>query len=158
MPRTFVALLLLVWVSVLGGCAFTPPGRLAVVTPPDEPPTTQLEDLRVPEGTRVVVYRRDGEVLSGRLRRLDATGVQLAPEGDAKTPRVVPDEEIQRVGVIVGRSRPARAWMGFAVAAVLSLPLSMSMVGDAVLLAGGLGAWAGSSTGDSRVELRLDRP
>ncbi len=60
--------------------------------------------------------------------------------------------------VVVGRSRPTRAWIGFATAAVLALPLSISMVGDLTLIAGGLGAWVGSSTGDSRVELRLERP
>lgn len=152
MPRPVAALLAL----VLTACSATPPARLAVVTPATSVPS-ELAHLDLAPGTSLVVYRRSGDVVAGRLRHVSHDAVALAPVGDGAA-LVVPDADIERVGVLIGRSRPARAWIGFAIGAVLSLPLSLSMVGDAVLIVGGLGAWVGGATGDSRVEIRLARP
>lgn len=152
--RLAAAVCLVLWLSA---CTATPPGALTVVTPSTTLPS-DVEALTLAKGTSVVVYLRNGDVAGGRLREIGPDRVVLEPLPTEQAPRIVQEADIDRLGVVVGRSRPARAWIGFAIGAVLSLPLSISMFGDAILVLGGLGMWAGSTTGDSRVELRLVRP
>ena len=99
-----------------------------------------------------------GELIRGRLVRVEVDAVVLdaSRHGGDATRRVF-DADIASIGRVVGRSKPGRGGIGALVGAVLSLPLSMSMPGDAIVVGGLVGNLAGRATGDSRIEIVLLR-
>jgi hypothetical protein len=143
-------------VALGSGCAATPPARLRTF-PTETGTVVNLADVRLAPGSECVVGLRSGETIRGRLVAIEVGAIVLdaAPYGDAVRP--VADADITSIGRVVGRSKPRRGGIGALAGAVLSLPLSMSMPGDAILVGGLIGNLLGRATGDSRVEIVLAR-
>ena len=120
---------------------------------------TRLVDLRLELGTECVVTLTDGSVLRGRLESLsaDTLGINTEDRDKATGTRVLPEGDLMSVGRVVGKSKPARAWLGAGVGLLVSLPLSISMVGDRMIPAALIGTWVGRNTGDERIELLFER-
>jgi hypothetical protein len=143
--------------ALASGCAATPTPRLKTF-PAEAGPVVGLSDVRLSPGADCVVGLTSGGLVRGRLVRIDVDAVVIDTgrlDGDA-TQRVS-DADIASIGRVVGRSKPARAWIGAVAGALLSLPLSISMPGDAILVGGLIGGALGRASGDARIEIVLLR-
>jgi hypothetical protein len=69
----------------------------------------------------------------------------------------VAEEEIVCLARRVGKSTTARAWVGALIAATVSLPFGISMVGDMMMPAAIAGALITGNTGQPRARVLLDR-
>jgi hypothetical protein len=100
-----------------------------------------------------------GPSVHGRLVSLSSPELEIAESVDGAPERlnVLADADITRVARVAGKSKPARACIGAAAGALLSLPLSISMVGDMMMPAAILGSLLGRGAGDSRLEVVLQR-
>ena len=146
-----------VTLALASGCAATPTARLRMV-PAEGGPVVRLAEARLSPGSDCVVGLTSGGLVRGRLVRLDVDAVVIDARrhgGDAN--RRVIDAEIASIGRVVGRSKPGRAWIGAVAGALLSLPLSISMPGDGIVVGGLIGGAAGRATGDARIEIVLHR-
>ena len=139
------------------GCAATPTARLHIV-PAAAGPVVSLSEVRLAPGTDCVVKLTSGELVRGRLLGIEADAVVLdsTRHGGDAAHRVL-DAHIASIGRVVGRSKPRRGGIGALAGALLSLPLSMSMPGDGILVGGLIGNLVGRGTGDSRIETVLLR-
>jgi hypothetical protein len=132
-------------------------------TPPIVRPTglasTRLVDLQLPRGTETMVGLVGREALRGSLERITADRLELRSKDSAGRSIVhsVDHAEITFVARVVGMSNRARGWLGAAIAAVASVPLGISMVGDMVVPAAIIGSLIGRGTGDSRAEVVYER-
>ncbi len=111
-------------------------------------------------GAECVITLKSGAVIRGLAVGIDADSIDVVMKktpGNPETTVTVLESEIASVGQVVGVSKAKRGWVGAGLGALASLPLSMSMVGDAMLIGGLLGAWIGRNTGDSRIEIVMQR-
>jgi hypothetical protein len=116
---------------------------------------SRFADLTLPTGTACVVTLVSGSTVHGKVVSVTPTEVVLDDAfGNRK---VFGEADIARVALVRGRSKTARSGIGAAVGAVASLPMSVSMVGDAMLIGALVGAMLGKRTGDSRLEVVLQR-
>lgn len=139
------------------GCAASPTPRLRTF-PAEAGPVVSLADVRLAPGADYIVELTSCELVRGRLVAVEVDAVVLdATRHGGDAARRVLDADIASIGRVVGRSKPRRGGFGALVGAVLSLPLSMSMPGDAILIGGLLGNLVGRAAGDSRVETVLWR-
>jgi hypothetical protein len=141
-------------IQTISGCASTPPDRLRVVTSP-QGVVTRLADLTVSNGTACMVSLVAGGHVNGKV--VSMTPTELVLDVGGGTRKVVAEADIARVARLRGGSKSKRAKIGAAAGAVASLPLSMSMVGDAMLVGALVGAMLGRNTGDARLEVVLQR-
>lgn len=81
--------------------------------------------------------------------------VRLDENGHIDTPINLAD--VAFVARLVGESKIKRGWIGAAIGVVVSLPLSVSVVGDMMIPAALAGAAIGRSTGDARAEIVYER-
>jgi hypothetical protein len=131
--------------------------RLPVTVAPSRAEAT-LAALRLKRHARCVAYLTSGEVVSGRLHSTTVNGLTLlvdTPSGETR--RTIVEQDLHRLGVVVGASKPKRGLIGALTLAALSLPLSVSVPGDMLLPAALVGTLIGRATGDSRIEIVLDR-
>jgi len=140
-----------------GGCAATPTARLRTFPVPAGP-VVSLAEVRLAPNADCVVGLNSGDVVRGKLVavEVDAVVLDTARHGGDATRRVN-DADIASIGRVLGRSKPRRGGIGALAGALLSLPLSLSMPGDAVVVGGLLGNFVGRATGDSRIEILLQR-
>lgn len=120
---------------------------------------TRLADLRLEPGTECVVTLTDGSVLRGRLESVSADALGLNTDGPGPTTvsRVLPEANLVAVGRVVGMSKPSRAWLGAGIGVLVSLPFSVSRVGDASVIGALLGTWVGRNIGDAHIEVLFER-
>ena len=120
---------------------------------------TRLADLQLASGTETVVTLTDGSVVRGRLQSAsaDASSIVIKGADNTAAARTVIETDIVSVGRVVGRSKPAREWTGIGIGVLVSLPLSLSRIGDASLIGASLGALVGRHAGDARIEIVLKR-
>ena len=142
-PRSCAAVLAVVMaLQSASACASTPVHRLPVVTSP-QGAASRLGDLTLPPGTTCLVTLVSGKTVQGITVALTADQLVIdSVEGVSSRRRAIADADIARIARPTGRSKPFRGAMGAAIGAVVSLPLSMSMVGDAMLIGA---SWATSS-------------
>lgn len=138
-------------------CASTPVQRLPVVTAP-QGAAKRLGDVTLPPGTACLVTLVSGKAVHGLVVSLTADQLVIDRiEGVSPHRTAIPEADIARIARVTGRSKPFRGRLGAAIGAVASLPLSMSLVGDAILLGAVVGNVIGRRTGDSRLEVVLRR-
>src|SRR5215204_1261175 len=107
-------------VAAASGCAAPPTPRLKMF-PVEAGPVVGLADVRrLSPGTDCVVGLTSGSLVRGRLVRIDVGAVVLdTGQGGGAFQRVI-DADIASIGRIVGRSKPARSWIGAVTGALLS--------------------------------------
>jgi hypothetical protein len=140
------------------GCASMP--RTPALVRPAGLALQQVADLRLPRGTETMVGLLSGDVLRGSLERITADRLDLRSIASAGGTIVhsVNHADIAFVARVVGTSKRTRAWLGAVIAAVASVPLGISMIGDMVVPAAIIGSLIGRGTGDSRAEVLFERP
>ena len=141
------------------GCATaTAPSKLRRIDAP-RGVVTRLADLRLEPGTECVATLADGSVVRGRLESISAAAIGLNTGGRSPTtgPRVLPETALVTVGRVVGMSKPSRAWLGAGIGVLVSLPLSISRVGDASVIGALLGTLVGRNIGDAHIEVLFER-
>lgn len=143
--------------ALTSGCAQATPTHRLQMVPTEAAAATSLSDVRLRPGADCVVALTSGDLVRGALVQIDAGAIVLDVPGPPRGQRRLADADIASVGRVVGRSKPRRAWTGALIGAVLSLPLSISEPGDAVLVGAFLGGLLGGRTGDSRIEILLRR-
>ena len=148
----------LVAIETGAGCAATAPDRLRVVTAP-RGVVTRLADLDLEPGTVCRVTLVSGSNVHGRLVSLTPSELVLGQAVQGRPDRLttLPDAEIVRVARVVGFSKPARSCLGAVVGSLLSLPFAISQFADMVVPGAILGSLLGRGTGDSRLEVLLQR-
>jgi hypothetical protein len=135
--------------SPAAGCA-SHTARLRL-DPPSGPLAGTLAELQLAAGTDVVVDLRTGERLRGRIASNAAGLLELSGVHPHRTAAVrLPEADVVLVAEVKGRSKAARGRLGAVVAALISLPFGISMIGDMGVPAALLGAVIGRATGDAR--------
>lgn len=144
-------------VALAIGCAHTPTERLRVA-PSRSGPVSTLADLTIQPGTECVLRLKSGQSVRGVLLELNRDSIALEVEANgSRSTMMFSEADLVSIGQVVGMSKPQRGWIGAGLGALASLPLSISMIGDAMLIGGALGALIGRSTGDSYIEIVLQR-
>lgn len=145
---------------VAAGCA-TAPDAIPLQRDP-RAVVHDLADLRLEPGTRCLVGLMGGGTIRGAFLRISDDRLDLRLDDKEGTPtRRVDHSDVVFVVRLIGRSKSTRGWIGAAVGALVSLPLSISMPGDMIIPAALAGSAIGMATGDSRAEVvfeRRDRP
>lgn len=120
---------------------------------------TRLADVSLAAGADTVVTLTDGSVVRGRLQSssTDTLSIVVRDADKHTTTRTLIETDIVSVGRVVGMSKPAREWTGAGIGVLVSLPLSLSRIGDASLIGASLGALVGRHAGDARIEIVLKR-
>jgi len=139
------------------GCASVP--KTPALVRPTGPAFTRLADLQLPRGTDTMVGLLSGQVLRGSLERISADRLELRSR-DSTGGNIVYDvdhSDIAFVARVVGMSKRARGWLGAAIAAVASVPLGISMIGDMVVPAAIIGGLIGRGTENQRAEVVYER-
>ena len=146
-------------IGALGCATATPIAKLRRVDS-SSGVVSRLADLRVSAGTLCAVTLADGSTLRGRVVSVSAGALELNPDPPEPpaSSRVLSEADIISVGRLVGMTKPARAWVGAAIGAAVSLPLSMSKVGDLALIGALLGTLVGRHIGDQHVEVLFVSP
>ncbi len=131
-----------------------------IVRPTERAAVTHLADLHLPQGTDSVVQTVRGESVRGKL--IDVTGDRIELDvWDSNAletrRRSIYHSDVQLVARVVKLSKGARGRLGAAIAALVTLPLGISMVGDMMIPAAIVGALIGRATGDSRAEVVFER-
>jgi hypothetical protein len=152
-PAAFVVAMCAMLLS--GGCAHA--NRPFVLERPAGAPVSRLSDLPSMAGADVVVLLRSGESAEGMLEATDGNVLVLRVTEDGHATRGVAEEEIVCLARRVGKSTTARAWVGALIAATVSLPFGISMVGDMMMPAAIAGALITGNTGQPRARVLLDR-
>jgi hypothetical protein len=127
--------------------------------PADRPVSGQLADVRLEEGTECIVRLMTGDTVRGRLERIgsDRIDLRLPDVFRGHVLHSIRHADVALLARVVKMSNARRAWIGAAIAAALSVPFGISMVGDMVIPAALLGSLIGRSTGDSRAEVVFER-
>jgi hypothetical protein len=151
-----VATLLLTLSAVSAGCA-TPTGPVPLRYPANSP--AALADVRLAPGSRCIVHLSSGEVVRGRFAAVKGDRVELDVElGDGVTGRrVIHQAELDLLARMVTMSKGKRALIGAGIAALLSIPLGISEVGDMSIPAAIAGGVIGRNTGTERAEVVYER-
>jgi hypothetical protein len=144
--------------SFVACATVTPASKLRRVDAP-KGIVTRFADLRLEPGTLCVVTLAGGSVLQGRLDSVSADALVLAPDGRPGTTgtRTMSETDVVSVGRVAGMSKPARAWLGAGIGVLVSLPLSISSVGDASVIGALVGSWVGRNIGDAHVVILFER-
>jgi len=140
------------------GCASVP--KTPALVRPTGPAFTRLADLHLPRGTETMVGLLSGRVVRGSLERMTTDRLELRSR-DPTGGSIVYDvshADIAFVARVVGMSKRARGYLGAAIAAVASLPLGISMIGDMVVPAAIIGSLIGRGTDNQRAEVVYERP
>jgi hypothetical protein len=155
--RTSLGLLILVAVGE-SGCAAARP--LPIVRPAHSAAVTDLADLQLQPGTQCLVGLAGGEKLRGKCESNSRDRLELRwwDEAYAERRRSIPHPDITLVARVVKMSKGTRQCIGAAIAALISVPFGISMIGDMVIPAAIVGALIGGATGDSRAEVLFERP
>ena len=138
-----------------GGCATV----VVPCVPPCRPPmASSLTELRLAQGTQVVVELVGGETVRGVVKDMRPAELEvLARNSGAQARRTITEPEIRTIGRVVGMTKRKRRWLGAAVGALASLPFSISMFGDMVVPGAIAGALFGSGSGNLREEIIFER-
>ncbi|MDQ3071438.1 MAG: hypothetical protein M3R55_17120 [Acidobacteriota bacterium] len=108
-------------------------------------------------GAYVVVLLRSGEAPRGTVETIDGQVLTLRVNQDGFITRRVAEGDIVCLARRVGKSTTARGWLGALIAAGVSLPFGISMVGDMMIPAAIVGALIAGNTGQPRARVLLDR-
>lgn len=148
------------WLMALGSAGCAESITAIRIQPPTVAATACLSDLRLPPGTDSVVRLGTGETVRGTIERNAESMLQLYPVG-ATAPdslRRIPHDEVVLVArVVKNDSKRRRGWIGAAIAAAVSVPFGISMVGDMVIPAAIVGALIGRSTARTTAQIVFDR-
>ena len=118
----------------------------------------ELTDLPLEPGARCLVGLMGGQTIRGVFLRMSDDRMDLRLDDEEGTPtRRVDHNDVVFVARLVGKSKVTRGWLGAAVGALVSLPLSISMPGDMMIPAALVGSAIGMATGDSRAEVIFER-
>jgi len=149
------------------GCA--PATSTVRVQPGREPVASRLADVVLPPGTEVVVQLTNGVSVGGTVGgfdsgRLDlliaASGTHsgLAQPGTAQPAvRAIAADEIQTLARVVRPSQAKRRRLGAVIGAALTVPLSMSMIGDMIIPGAIAGGLIGHQSGKPRAVIVYER-
>jgi hypothetical protein len=115
-----------------------------------------LIEVKLPQGTECLVRLISGQVVRGRFAGVTADQFELNV-GDVDRPwhRRIAHADIVLVAKVVPRGRRVR--VGAAIGALVSLPLSISMLGDGVLLGAIAGGLIGYHPGTPRADIVFAR-
>ena len=151
------AFLLLLIAFGESGCAAARP--LPLVRPANSAAVTDLADLQLQPGTHCLVGLAGGETLRGTCESNSVGRLELRwwDETCTERQRGIPHGDITLVARVVKMSKGTRGWLGAGIAALVSLPFGISMVGDMMVPAAIVGALIGRATGDSRAEVLFER-
>jgi hypothetical protein len=117
-----------------------------------------LAHLQLEPGARCLIGLTGGGAIRGVFQRMRDDRIELRLDDREGTPtRRVDHGDVLFVARLVGKSKSKRGWIGAAVGALASLPLSISMPGDMMIPAALAGAGIGRATGDSRAEVIFER-
>ena len=118
----------------------------------------ELADLPLAPGARCLVGLMGGRTIRGVFLRMSDDRLELRLDDEEGTPTLrVDHNDVVFVARLVGKSKATRGWLGGAIGALVSLPLSISMPGDMMIPAALAGSAMGMATGDSRAEVIFER-
>ena len=147
----------LLLVTLLATACATAPDAIPVQRGPSAI-VHDLSSLPLEPGARCLVKTMGGQTIRGVLLRVTADRLELRLDDKEGTPtRRLNHGDVVFVARLVGTSKSTRGWVGAAVGALVSLPLSISMPGDMMIPAALLGAAIGMASGNSRAEVVYER-
>ena len=117
-----------------------------------------VKDFAAVQRGAVIIYQFTLPELTTEGKQAKITRMELRLDDEEGTPTLrVDHNDVVFVARLVGKSKSRRGWIGAAVGALASLPLSISMPGDMMIPAALAGAGIGRATGDSRAEVIFER-
>ena len=153
----FVGRVFLLLLALLAAACATAPDAIPLHRGP-RPIVHDLADLPLDPGARCLVRLMGGETIRGVFLRMGHDRLELRLDDREGTPtRRIDHSDVVFVARLVGKSKSARGWIGAAVGALVSLPLSISMPGDMMIPAALAGSAIGMASGDSRAEVIFER-
>jgi hypothetical protein len=153
----FAGRVYLVLVALLATACATAPDAIPLHRGP-RPIVHELADLPLEPGARCLVRVMGGQTIRGVFLRMGNDRLEVRLDDREGTPtRRIDHRDVVFVARLVGKSKSTRGWIGAAVGALVSLPLSISMPGDMMIPAALAGSAIGMATGDSRAEVIFER-
>jgi hypothetical protein len=156
-PWLFAGRVSLLLVALLATACATAPDAIPLNRGPHSI-VHELADLPLEPGARCLVREMGGQTIRGVFLRMSKDGLELRLDDREGTPtRRIDHNDVVFVARLVGKSKSTRGWIGAAVGALVSLPLSISMPGDMMIPAALAGSAVGMATGDSRADVIFER-
>ena len=144
-------------VALLTTACATAPDAIPLHRGP-RPIVHDLADLSLGPGAPCLVGLMGGQTVRGVFLRTTTDRLELRLDDREGTPtRRIDHVDVVFVARLVGTSKSTRGWIGAAVGALVSLPLSISMPGDMMIPAALAGSAIGMATGNSRAEVIFER-
>ena len=153
----FVGRACLLLVALLAAACATAPNAIPLHRG-TRPIVHDLADLQIERGARCLVGLAGRETIRGAFQRMRDDWIEVGLDDKEGTPtRRVDRGHVVFIARLAGKSKATRGWLGPAIGALASVPLSISMPADMILPAALAGAAIGRATGDSRAEVIFER-